>query len=238
MKCMNKTALLFLGLLNTSLIAQEAAAPAASSLPAAAPIDPDLPQPFDPRSLSSLLQSPPFTRTVNLSDSLILTGMAYVDKKPVASLLDSETKKTYVVSEEPNALGWRIAEATPASKLARAQLKLQIGTEVVTIRYNQEGITDTMKDGKPAPFSTSRGNRDDRGPGEGDKGYKRSMRGPSEEDRKRYESLSEEAKEKVRNMFRDPGLRDKMMSMSDDDRRNYIRSQVDKIESDDKKSRK
>jgi hypothetical protein len=218
--------------------AQEATAPAAPEPAAAVVVDPDLPQPFDPRSLSGLLQSPPFTRTVNLSDSLVLTGMAYVDKKPVASLLDTETKKTYVVSEEPNAVGWRIAEATPASKLARAQLKLQIGSEVVSIRYNQEGIDNTLKDGKPAPFSTSRGPRDERGPSDGDKGYKRSMRGPSEEDRKRYESLSEGAKEKVRNLFRDPGLRDKLGNMSDDERRTYIRSQVDKIESEDKKSRK
>jgi hypothetical protein len=200
--------------------------------------DPDLPQPFDPSSLATHLQNPPFTRAVNLSDSLVLTGMAYVDGKPVASLLDTETKKTFVVSEEPNAQGWRIIEAHPANKLAKAQVKLQIGAETVTVRHNQDSITDAQKDGKSTPQSTDRGSREDRGPKEGDKGYRRSMRGPSEEDRKRFEALSSDAQEKVRNIFRDPGFRDKMTNMSDDERRTYIRSQVEKIEAADKKTSK
>jgi hypothetical protein len=216
--------------LSQPLVAQDGSAPPV----APAPVDPDLPQPFDPRSLTDLLQNPPFTRTVNLSDSLMLTGMTIVNKKPMATLLDRESKKTYIVTDTPNAAGWRIAEAIPATKLSQAQVKLQIGAEIVAVRYSKDGITETIKDGKTSPYSS----RSDRGPAEGDKGYRRSMRGPSEEDRRRFEAMSPTAQEKVKNLFRDPGLREKMMSMNDDERRTYIRSQVEKIESEDKKNRK
>jgi hypothetical protein len=210
------------------LSAQEAA----SAPPAA---DPDLPQPFDPNTLAPLIQNPPFIRSVNLSDSLMLTGMAFIKGKPIASLLDKADKKTYVVTEIPNEKGWRIAEAMPDKDLARSQIKLAIGGEMVTVRYNQSSISDAMKDGKSSPGG---GERDDRGPRGDDRGYKRSQRGPSEEDRRRYETLSPEAREKFSQVFREPGMREKMMSMSEDDRRNYIRSRFEKIEGEDKARKK
>jgi hypothetical protein len=204
-------------------------------------LDPDLPQPFNPKEVKALIDDPPFTRAVNLSDSLLLTGMAYVEGKPVVSVLDRETKKTHTISEEPNELGWRVVEAPPSKKLSKAQIKIQIGAETVTVRYNQDGIAETLKDKKATPPSSSgsdRGPREDRGPKEEDRGFRRSMRGPTEEDRKRFEALSSDAQEKVRNIFRDSGFREKMINMSDDERRTYLRSQVDKIEAEDKKTRK
>ncbi|MFZ4767302.1 MAG: hypothetical protein ACOYMN_20305, partial [Roseimicrobium sp.] len=44
---------------------------------AAAVSDPDLPKPITPEDVSPLIAASPFTRSLNLSDSLVLTGIAY-----------------------------------------------------------------------------------------------------------------------------------------------------------------
>src|SRR4051812_32607431 len=101
------------------------------------PADPDVPMPFDAASAAPLLEHPPFTRPLNLSESLLLTGVAYVDGKPVATIKDVITNKSYLVSDEPNAMGWRLAEASPNTRLDRAEVKLMIGSEIVPVRYSQ-----------------------------------------------------------------------------------------------------
>lgn len=194
--------------------------------------DPDLPKPFDPTTLESLIVSSPFNRAINPSDTLILTGLAYVGGKPIAHLLDTETKKTHVVSEKPNHDGWVLVNALPARDFKRAQATIRIGGEEVTIRSNATAAAESRKSpsGAPPPPSSG-GPREGRGPSEGDRGYSRDRRGPSKEDIERFQSMSQEAQEKVRNMFRDS--REKLMNMSEDDRRNYIRSNVEKIYSED-----
>lgn len=102
--------------------------------------DPDLPQPLDPNLAAPLLESSPFTRAINLSESLSLTGIAYVQGKPVATLTDKRTKKNYLVSAEPNSEGWTLASAQPASQLRNASVKIMVGPEVVTIRYGDTQI--------------------------------------------------------------------------------------------------
>src|SRR5688572_5071757 len=107
--------------------------------------DPDVPQPFDPSLIGSLLEHPPFTRALNLSESLLLTGVAYMNGKPVATIKDMSTNKNHVVSEEPNALGWRLAEASPSMRLDQAEVKLMIGSEIVAVRYSDTQMTPQRK---------------------------------------------------------------------------------------------
>ena len=99
--------------------------------------DPDLPQPFDPAVADGLLESSPFTRTLNLSDSLVLTGIAYVDGHAVATLVNRSTRETFLVSNEPNAMGWRLADANASTELKRTQVKINVGTETVVVRYGE-----------------------------------------------------------------------------------------------------
>lgn len=194
------------------------------------PVDPDLPQPFDMNVLGSVVQNSPFTRIVNVSDSLVLTGVAYVDGKPVVTLFDKEKKESLVVTDQPNLKGWTLVEATQSSDIKRATAKVNIGGEPVSIRYDAAALTpDAMKKdkkdgggGPPPP------------PGGGDR-FSRGGRGPSEEDRKKYESLSESAKDKFRNGMREMFSNEKFRNASEEDRRNAIRSMFDKIEKEDKK---
>ena len=201
------------------------AAPAAPKAPAA-PADPDLPQPFDAASLGTVIQNSPFTRIVSISDSLVLTGMAYVNGKPVVTIFDKNEKQSLVVSEEPNLKGWKLMEATPTTSIERAQAKISIGGETFSIRHSVLEKSDLTK-GK-SDKGGDRGPRSDSG---GDR-YSRS-RGPSEEDRKRYESLSDKAKEKFRDAMREKFSDEKFRSAPEEERRNALRAVFEKIQKED-----
>lgn len=200
----------------------------------AAQPDPDLPQPFDAASLTPVIQNSPFTRMVNMSDNLVLTGIAYIDGKPVATIFNKETKLSYVVSETPNPQGWKLNEAMPAPDISRSQAKITIGGEVVSVRYDAAALSpENIKKDK------ARSSPDGRGPppSGGDDGFRRSSRGPSEEERKRYESLSESAREKFRNMMREKFSDEKFRAAPEEQRREMIRREFERIEKEDRKGR-
>lgn len=206
------------------------AEPAVPAKPAG-PVDPDLPQTFDPNTLTAVVENSPFTRIVSISDSLVLTGMAYVDGKPVVTIFDKEAKQSIVVSDEPNLKGWKLVGATPSEKIDRAQAKISIGGETFSIRHTTLTKDDMKKD--------SRGERREGGgpggppPPGGDDRFRRSNRGPSEEDRKKYESLSEKSKEKLRDAMREKFSDEKFRNASEEDRRNAMRAIFEKIQKED-----
>jgi hypothetical protein len=195
--------------------------------------DPDLPQPFDPASLTAIVENSPFTRIVSISDSLVLTGMAYVDGKPVVTIFDKTAKQSIVVSDEPNLKGWKLVGAKPAEKIDYAQAQIAIGGETFSIRHTSLSKDDMRKDkserreggpGGPPP------------PGGGDR-FSRSNKGPSEEDRKKYESLSEKARDKFRDALREKFSDEKFRNAPEEDRRNAVRSIFEKIEKEDKRGK-
>ncbi len=125
--------------------------------------DPDLPQPVNVAAQEKLIENPPFTRALNLSDSLVLTGIAYIEGKPVATVLNKATKESYVVSDEPNAQGWKLAGASASHTLTRTQAKLVVGNEIVTVRYSDEPVDTKGGPGKrPEGENGERGDRGDR----------------------------------------------------------------------------
>ncbi len=189
-------------------------------------LDPELPQAFDANVAQTLLENPPFTRSINLSDSLVLTGIAYIEGKPVATIFDKSTKASYVVSEEPNSQGWKLAETNATTELKRTQAKIMIGGETVTIRYAAIQPSSQQND----PNREGRNGRT----GGGDSSrheYKR----PSEEDISRYKALSDQAREKFHSALRDS--REKMMAMAPEDRSAYVKTVFDKIEKEDGKGK-
>lgn len=112
--------------------------------------DPDLPQPFDAGATQDLLAHSPFTRSVNLTDSLRLTGIAYVDGRPIATFLNTETKQSFTVSDEPNAQGWRLMEASPGAELHDTEVTLQVGPEEVVMHYGDAQLSPgAAKKGMP-----------------------------------------------------------------------------------------
>lgn len=191
--------------------------------------DPDLPQRIDPTEIAPLVASSPFTRSLNLSDSLVLTGIAYIEGKPVVTIMNKETKESHVVGELPNAQGWKLAETSATVKLDRTQAKLMIGTEIVTVRYSEEQLTpENMKKGGYRPGgSDGRSGGDSRGDGP-----RREYPRPSEEDRNRFFALSEDGRRKFMEKMRESG--DKLRMASPEERTTYVRSIMERIEKDEK----
>lgn len=224
------------------LVAGTAANLHAGSIPSS---DPDLPESFNGESLAPLLvgQSP-FNRVVDFAQTYQLTGIAYIDGKPVATLLNKETKQRFVVTEEANAQGWRLAEATQTPDIAAAGVKVIIGGEEVDFHYNDSQMAP---DEKASRSSSSRKHKvikpvdihnlaesemirkDENG-----KPYVRGSVYLSEKDRDfYYNGMSRDAHSKFNEIIRDS--REKMFAYSPEKRAAYAKKVFDKVVASEKK---
>ncbi|CAN5808924.1 hypothetical protein BH11VER1_BH11VER1_03570 [soil metagenome] len=194
-------------------------------------VDPDLPQPLDLSVTQPLLEKSPFTRPLDLSQSLQLTGLAYVEGKPVATLVDRETKKSHLVSEEPNDLGWRLAEANLSVEMRLTNVKIMVGNELITIHYSDAQLAPSSRGGTgPSHYPTdSEAIRND----ENGKPYVRASVYLSDADRDRYyKNFSREAHDKFRDVVR--GNRETMFKASPQERAVIAKKLFDTVEAEDK----
>lgn len=193
--------------------------------------DPDLPQPLDLRVAAPLIEKPPFTRALDLSEKLQLTGIAYVEGRPVATLMDRDTKQNYLVSSQPNAMGWTLAGANASSEPRLTSVKLQVGTEVVTIHYSDTQLAPRSS-GRVGPSvwpSEQEAVRND----ENGKPYVRGSVYLSDADRERYyRGFSREGHEKFRNLLRDN--RDRMFQASPQERATIAKKMFDQVDAEEK----
>ena len=203
----------------------------AQDLPTAVAMDPDLPQPVDNSIAAPLIERPPFTRAIDLSEKLQLTGIAYMEGKPVATLVDRETKQNYLVSEQPNALGWKLAGTNASSQLRLSSVQLQVGSEMVTIRYSDAQLSPTSS-GRSGPSrwpSNEEAVRND----ENGKPYVRGSVYLSDADRDRYyKGFSREGHEKFRDILRDN--REKMFRASPQERAEFAKKIFDQVDAEEK----
>lgn len=152
----------------------------------------ELPQPVAEKDFSELMKNSPFTRSLDLSDSLILTGVAKMEGKPVATLLNKESKETYVISEKPNAQGWRMVGISEGGDLESVTAKIALsGGEVVTVRFDEA----QLKPGETKPAAGPGDDQRDRGK---DGKRRRFGGGPPPEVMAKLKGLSEEQKGKMR----------------------------------------
>lgn len=192
------------------------------------PVDPDLPQPLNPAVADSLLQSSPFTRSINLSESLRLTGVAFVGGKPVATVKDRSTGKRYVVTETPNALGWKLADAWPASEVNGIEVRIIVGGEIVELRY-----ADTSGGSKARPVSSgsvssgpSRFPTPQEFTGKDEKGeYVRGVPYLSDSDREKFRNIPRDVREKFLNLVHDH--RDTLFKASHEERADFVKKAFD-----------
>jgi hypothetical protein len=153
-----------------------------------------VPVPVAKTDFSSLTEMSPFTRSINLSDSLILTGMAMVDDEQVATLLNKETKETYVVSSKLNSQGWKMVEVKANEDLEKVAAKVSVdGGEVVTVRYGEW----QLKPGESKPGAGASEGGGIRPGGDGRRGDGDGRRGPPPEMREKMAQLSEEQRGKL-----------------------------------------
>lgn len=180
---------------------------------------PFLPRPVEASHFEALTAQSPFTRTLNLSDSLILTGVARLDGRQVATLLDKDSKETYVVSGRANSQGWKMVELKEDEDLEKVAARISVdGGEVVTVRYAEWQLDPG--EARPA------GGRSEEGAAESG-GDRRRTRGPPPEIREKMSRLSDEQRSQLFRKVRE--MHEKNPDMSWDDRRKMFREEMDKM---------
>lgn len=113
----------------------------ADAMPQPPPPDDDgaIPQSLNDETFEALLTNSPFTRSLGISDSLILTGVAQIENDVVATLFDTKTMESHVVSKTANYHGWQlVGVGGNAAEMRTWSARIQVpGGEVVSIRYQQ-----------------------------------------------------------------------------------------------------
>lgn len=188
--------------------------------------DPDLPQPVDFSFADGLVTQSPFTRAVNLQESLQLTGIAYVDGHPVATVLNTETNQRFVVSEEPNILGWRLMTANAGVDLHETRIEMKVGDEIIAMHYQGQQISPVGGVNESKSRLASSGKKDS------DRIRTSSFLG--EQGKEMYSSLSPEARDKFKEMIR--ARVEKHPELTPEQNSDYARKEFAKIKAADQPS--
>lgn len=117
-----------------------------------------LPEPVTAENFSELQQHSPFLRSVGLSDSILLTGVATIEGEVVVTLLDTETAESRVVSRSADSDGWQLVEmrgdeSDVESLVAKVQVK---GGEVISIRYEKPPVQSAVRAAGNGPAGPGR----------------------------------------------------------------------------------
>ena len=101
--------------------------------------DSAIPQSIDEDRFDALLSNSPFTRSLGFSDSIILTGIARVENDTFATLFDTKTFESHLVSKTTNSLGWQLVGVRGSeANLQTLSAKIQIaGGQVISVRYKK-----------------------------------------------------------------------------------------------------
>ncbi len=178
----------------------------------------------------------PFLRSLNLSDSLVLTGFADVGGERVATIMNKETKETYVVSGQLNSQGWKMVDLRADEDLEKVAVKISVDDgEVVTVRYANIAVKSgeskpaagpsTEPNGGPTAIIAARR----RGFGGGQGGGEGSGRrfGPSPEVREKMGQLSEDQRRQLFEKMRE--MREQNPEMSWEERGKLFNEALDKM---------
>jgi len=98
-----------------------------------------LPKPVTRENFSALRDQSPFLRSIGLSKSLVVTGIAQMEEGIFATLFNLETRESYLVGKEANPEGWQLVGIDgDQSDLETLTARIKIaGSEVVSIRYEK-----------------------------------------------------------------------------------------------------
>jgi hypothetical protein len=120
-----------------------------------------IPQSVSEASFAELKAHPPFSRSLDLSDSIILTGVARVGGTLYATLFEKETEVTRIVSSASNQEGWKLVQlGGNEAELETVTATVSIsGGEVFSVRYNQEQLQPGPGASRGAPGGSKSGEK-------------------------------------------------------------------------------
>ncbi|MEO0413597.1 MAG: hypothetical protein AAF226_01440 [Verrucomicrobiota bacterium] len=190
----------------------------------------DSPVPIVPgqAQFAALKELSPFSRSLNLADSLVLTGAAQADGILFVTLIDTETKESYVVSgDEPNLQGWKMVDLKQDPDIEKVIAKISIpGGEVVTIKHQADAIA-AAGDTRPAGAPERAEGRGDGGKGDGRGKDGKRRGGPPPEIREKFSKLSDEQRQQAFEQIRK--LRENNAEMSEEQRHKAVGAILDKV---------
>lgn len=102
-----------------------------------------LPAPVSEEDYGALKTSSPFLRSLDLSQTLKLTGVARIEGQLYATLVDRESKKTHLVSQAANPEGWRmVAVGGDQADLTTVTAEIAMASgEVFAVRYDEQQLS-------------------------------------------------------------------------------------------------
>lgn len=201
---------------------------------AASAVAGEVPAPVTEEDFNALRTSSPFLRSLDLSQSLMLTGIARIEGQLYATLVDRETKKSHLVSQAANPEGWRmVAVAGNQADLTTVSAEIAMASgEVFAVRYDERQLhPPERKPGGPGgPGGSGEIRRDANGrpiytnfregiSGDGFRGP------PPPEMVAKLEKLDEPTRERLIQGIRD--YRDKNPNVSSEDRQRLFTRMVD-----------
>ena len=189
------------------------------------------PLPTAAADFTALQTNSPLRRSLNLSDSLILTGIAVIEGDLFATLLDRESKETHMVSRAANPQGWRmvgVAGNQDELESVTAQIALA-GGEVFSVRFDEQ----QLKPGEAKPGGGSGGSSgSSRDSNSERRDYREGISGdghrgpPPPELVAKLSQLNEETRNKLVDKIRE--IRDKQRDLSSEDRQAIFQKMVDR----------
>lgn len=120
-----------------------------------------IPQAMGDEHFAALFSHSPFTRSLGVSDSIILTGIASIENDVFVTLLNTETMQSQIVSRTANLQGWRLVSVGgSADKIQTWTAKVQVpGSEIISVRYQQPPRKATQGASGNGPSGRSEGRK-------------------------------------------------------------------------------
>ena len=189
-------------------------------------------EPVSASNFEALMANSPFLRSLDLSESLILTGIAKIEGNFFVTLFRRDTKETHIVSDAINPEGMRLVGMNGNQndlETITAQISLASG-EVFSVRFDE----GQLKPGEGKPASGSKGGGT---PGSSNgapqvSDYRQGISGdgfrgpPPPELVAKLSKLTEERRNQLIQQIRD--LRDKNRELSSEDRQVIFTKMVDR----------
>lgn len=115
--------------------------PVSESIVASGQDEFQLPTPVEASQFDSLKSRSPFTRVLDLSETLQLTGLAVIEGEQVATIEDRRKGKRFTISGEANEEGWKMVSAESSEDLGKVSATISVyGDEVVTLTYAESQL--------------------------------------------------------------------------------------------------
>lgn len=108
----------------------------------------DLPEEVTGDHFDAFLNRSPFLRTLSLTETYSLRGVATIGEETVATLYNRQTKKSLVVSEAGrNEWGLRLVEVAGSADLSGVAVRLAMSDEEFELKYEPERVAPAPKGG-------------------------------------------------------------------------------------------